>query len=309
MATLDILENTNDILKSKIDLLNKKEDDLDFLDGLDTEFLCKAFNVTTDLKNEKYTSVKYASGAIPGCAALILSQNKLTKKEQADISIKKGARLIISDEQIEDYPCLIIPKLNNLYTSFYKKYRRLFDITSIAITGSVGKSTVTSMVAEVMKLKFSERLISSLYSSNGSNYNTFFSAIESLQKVSPKHEFIVQEIAESSTFMKGPIKNPSLCSELMYPKYSVITKIGTNHLEYFGTVENIVKECFSIQFGMPEDGILFLNADDELQQNVETKVKTKTYGIRNKADYSAKNIKTTQDGIIFDIQYTGGGHI
>ena len=270
--------------------------------GLDTEFLCKAFKIKMPLENNNYTAVRYARSAIPGCAALIRRSSKSSPKQQARIAIRKGASLIITDEQIEDFPCLIIPKLGREYIPFWREYRQLFNAISVGITGSVGKTTASRMISTVMHYNFDRKVISSR------TQNVYLGAIKNIQKLKKETEFLVQEIAESSTFMKdinatSSSKNPTITSRLINPKFAVITKISDSHLEYFKTIDNVINACFSIQRGMDSDGILFLNADDELQRGVDTYVPVKTYGIINNADYRGINIKTDKSGTSFDVSY------
>ena len=103
---------------------------------------------------------------------------------------------------------------------------------------------------------------------------------------------------------KGEI---SYLSRLAEPDIAVITNIGSAHLENLGSREGIRDAKAEITEGMSEGGILILNADEPLLANLPTKGLTKIYiGIENNnAAYSAKNIRTEADGMLFDIAFHG----
>ena len=75
-------------------------------------------------------------------------------------------------------------------------------------------------------------------------------------------------IAEMGAFKKGEIKY--LC-DYVKPTYGILTKIGTAHLESFGSQENIQKGKFELIESLPQDGIGILNGDDGLQLNYRRK--------------------------------------
>ena len=112
-------------------------------------------------------------------------------------------------------------------------------------------------------------------------------------------------IAEMGAFKVGEIKE--LC-DFVHPKYGILTKIGTAHLESFGSQENIQNGKFELIESLPKDGTGVLNGDDELQVNYKLKNKCNIIwiGIDNKdVDVRAENIKMTHTGTTFDIVFKG----
>jgi UDP-N-acetylmuramoyl-tripeptide--D-alanyl-D-alanine ligase len=49
---------------------------------------------------------------------------------------------------------------------------------------------------------------------------------------------------------------------MVQPKIGVLTAIGAEHTEYFGTVENVAKEEATIVAMLPKDGVAIYNTDD-----------------------------------------------
>ena len=102
-------------------------------------------------------------------------------------------------------------------------------------------------------------------------------------------------------YVKGEIKG--LC-KLIKPKYGILTRIGTAHLESFGSEENIVEAKFELIESLPSDGFAVLNGDDPKQVNYKLKNKVRTIwiGIENEdVDVRATNIKCSSKGTSFDV--------
>ena len=51
-----------------------------------------------------------------------------------------------------------------------------------------------------------------------------------------------------------------LC-EMTRPKIGIITSIGTSHMEYLGSRENIAREKCTLAHCLPEDGFMIFPAD------------------------------------------------
>jgi len=91
------------------------------------------------------------------------------------------------------------------------------------------------------------------------------------------------------------------------PKSTVVLNIDNDHLDYFGTFDNI-KIAFERYVNiLPHDGLLVINADDAncLDLRAHTNAKTITYAIDNpKANFIAKNISFDINGFPkFDVYH------
>ena len=112
-------------------------------------------------------------------------------------------------------------------------------------------------------------------------------------------------IAEMGAYVKGEIAG--LC-KLVKPKYGIITRIGTAHLETFGSEDNIVQGKFELVESLPSDGFAILNGDDPKQVNykIKNKVRIIWIGIENEnVDVRATNIKCSNKGTSFDVLFKG----
>ncbi len=168
---------------------------------------------------------------------------------------------------------------------------------TIAVTGSVGKTTTKEMVASVLRQELN------LYAAAG-NFNSEIGMPMSLMSAGAHHRAAVLEMGMSA---RGEI---SRMSKTARPTVAMITNVGSSHLEYLGTRENIAAAKLEVADGLRTGGFLLLNADEPLLAGRKAHGRHTIYlGIDNPAaDCRAENIRYTEDGCsLFDIRY--GEHV
>ena len=99
-----------------------------------------------------------------------------------------------------------------------------------------------------------------------------------------------------------------LLSSIAKPDICIITNIGTSHIGNLGSRENILKAKLEILKGC-KDPVVVINNDNDLlnkwyEENKES-IKIITYGIKNKSDFNAKNIKLETNRSIYDCKIDG----
>ncbi|MEG2621174.1 MAG: UDP-N-acetylmuramoyl-tripeptide--D-alanyl-D-alanine ligase [Bacilli bacterium] len=177
-----------------------------------------------------------------------------------------------------------------------KKLATMEYLDVIGITGSYGKTSSKNVLSDILNVKYNAL-------PSPKNFNTPYGLIITINNYLDKFDDFL--IAEMGAYKIGEIKE--LC-DLVKPKYGILTKIGTAHLETFGSQENIQKGKFELIEGLPIDGIGILNGDDDLQVNYKLKNKCKIIwiGIDNKnVDVRATNIKVSRVGTTFDVIFKG----
>lgn len=158
--------------------------------------------------------------------------------------------------------------------------RQLLQLPIVAVTGSVGKTTTRNMIATALasqKQTFETQ----------KNCNSQIGVPIMLCRISSADEVAVLECGMSE---EGQIH---ILSDLVKPKYAVVSTIGVAHIEQLKTRENIRREKLSIIDGMDEDGVLFLNGDDSMLAEMRGKLPCKTcyYGTQDWCDYRAEQIQ------------------
>ena len=191
-----------------------------------------------------------------------------------------------------------IEKLVYLYykTKAQRKIKNMSNLKIIGITGSYGKTSSKNILSDILNIKYNAL-------PTPRNLNTFNGLIMTVNNHMDKFTDIF--IAEMGAYVRGEIGR--LC-KLIKPKYGILTRIGTAHLESFGSQENIQKGKFELIESLPSDGFGVLNGDDPLQVSYKLKNKVKIIwiGIDNEdVDVRATNIKCTNKGTNFDVVFKG----
>lgn len=125
------------------------------------------------------------------------------------------------------------------------------DMTIIGVTGSYGKTSVKFYLETLLQTKFSTLV-------TPESYNTPMGVVITIRTLmKPTHEVFVCEMGARYT---GEIKE--LC-DLVHPDHGIIASVGPQHLDTFGSLENIQKTKFELADALPEGGMLFLNGDNE----------------------------------------------
>ena len=125
------------------------------------------------------------------------------------------------------------------------------DLTIIGITGSYGKTSVKFYLETLLKAKYSVLV-------TPESYNTPMGIVKTIRgQLKRSHEIFVCEMGARYV---GEIKE--IC-DIVHPEHGVISSIGPQHLDTFGSIGNIQMTKFELADALPEDGMLFLNGDSE----------------------------------------------
>ncbi|MBE6688236.1 MAG: UDP-N-acetylmuramoyl-tripeptide--D-alanyl-D-alanine ligase [Ruminococcaceae bacterium] len=124
-------------------------------------------------------------------------------------------------------------------------------IKTVAVTGSVGKTTTKDITACVLSSQFNTH-------KTAGNYNNALGVPMTLFGLDESHRVLVCEMGMSGF---GEIEH---LSGIACPDIGMITNIGTSHIEMLGSRENIAKAKLEIVTGMKKGSTLILNGDEPL---------------------------------------------
>ena len=171
------------------------------------------------------------------------------------------------------------------------KYKRnQYDIPVIAVTGSVGKTSTKDIIYSVVAQKYKTLKTQG----NMNNHVGLPMTILGLKD----HEAMVVEMGMNHL---GEI---SKLTNIAKPTIAVITNVGTAHIGNLGSRENILKAKLEILEGLPKDGNIVINNDNDLlnEWQKENKVyDVVTFGIENDSKYVAKDIEYTENGSTYKL--------
>ncbi|MGI9138196.1 MAG: UDP-N-acetylmuramate--L-alanine ligase [Sediminibacterium sp.] len=220
-----------------------------------------------------------------------------------DDLIKEGIQIHFEDDlnQIDKEATVIVytPAIpeNHAELNFYRDHGYLVvkrsdvlqwvteNAFTIGIAGTHGKTTTTSMTAHI--LRHTEYGCNAFLGGIASNYNTNFWSHE-------KNVVVVEADEYDRSFLK------------LSPNIAVITAVDPDHLDIYGTAEEVLKA-----FGQYADKI---KSGGTLIQKIGTTIETQfnnktihTYGYdKNNASYHTQNLKVVDGSYIFDLVHPGG---
>lgn len=173
-----------------------------------------------------------------------------------------------------------IPKMER--GEFLGEITKLYSNT-IGVAGTHGKTSTTSMLSCVfLKANMDPTIqVGSILKNIGGNY-----------RVGQSDNLIIEACEYCDSYLNFKQKS------------AIVLNIDNDHLDYFKNLDNIKKSFNKYVSNLPSDGYLVINNDDPnsglLKDN--TKAKAISYGINNKADYMAVNIRFNDNGYgIFDV--------
>ena len=199
---------------------------------------------------------------------------------------------------------LLANKLNSpvekaINNGFIKEAREPIEddrrLTVIGVTGSYGKTSLKFFLGKLLSQKY-ETLITP------ESYNTTLGVVRTVREsLRPTHEYFVCEMGARNV---GDIKE--IC-DLVSPRHGVITSVGEQHLESFGSIENIIKTKFELADALPEDGLLFVNADSENARKKAAEYKNAVlYGSGEDCAYRYSDVRVSERGSAFTIRFPDG---
>lgn len=134
-----------------------------------------------------------------------------------------------------------VPDTPDALKTLGRGVRQGFKGPVIAVTGSNGKTTTKQMIASIMG-KRSAGLFTK------ENFNSRIGLPLVLSELKESHRWMVLELGASQ---RGDID--ALC-DIAQPTIGVVTSIGYEHLETFGTLETIAATHWELMDALPNDG-------------------------------------------------------
>jgi UDP-N-acetylmuramoyl-tripeptide--D-alanyl-D-alanine ligase len=159
----------------------------------------------------------------------------------------------------------------------------------IGITGSYGKTSVKHILAEILSARF--RVLAT-----PASYNTLMGVCKVINnELKPEHEIF---IVEMGAYKRGDIRE--LCG-LTRPSIGILTGIGIQHLERFGSIERIFSAKRELADSLPSDGIAILNNENKYCRSLAESLSVKVIRYGDLGDIFAEDIETGDFGLRFSL--------
>ncbi len=231
------------------------------------------------IRGEKFDAHDFVTKAIGVGASAVMVDSKWADANGTMLVSIAVPRLVVEDTTVA---------LGDLAAL----YRSKFKIPMIAIAGSNGKTTTKNMVSAVLGTKYN------VLSTEG-NLNNHVGVPQTLFRLTREHQVGVVEIGTNHF---GEL---SYLCRVLAPTHGLITNIGREHLEYFGSLNGVARaEGELIDFLKLNNGLFFLNRDDQyLASRMKGKRGQKTYS------YGVKAVSVDLRGRILGTDEHGYGRL
>ncbi len=194
---------------------------------------------------------------------------------QAASNIKEGVDLVVYTAAIrEDNPeFLRARELNIPMMSRAELLGQIMDNyeNSIAIAGTHGKTTTTSMISQILLAAKADPTIT---------VGGILKALDGNLRVGKSNIFVSEACEYTNSFLH------------FYPKYSIVLNVEAEHLDFFKDIQDIRHSFHQFLSNTKKDGAILLNGEidnyKELTEGLPTEVIT--FGLTDSCDYHPADI-------------------
>jgi len=148
-------------------------------------------------------------------------------------------------------PGMIVPDAKAALGALAHAWRKQFSLPLIAVTGSNGKTTVTQMIAAILRAWKGEGALATQ-----GNFNNDIGVPLTLLRLRAAHEAAVVEMGMNHP---GEI---ALLAGMTAPTVALVNNAQREHLEYMATVEAVARENGSVIESLGAQGVAVFPADD-----------------------------------------------
>ena len=189
-------------------------------------------------------------------------------------NITEGQIVVQGNAFTDDHPEVV--RARELGLTIYKYYEFLGELadhyTSVAITGSHGKTSTTGLLAHVMR---------------GIEPTSFLIGDGTGEGVEDSKNYVFEACEYKRHFL------------YYRPDYAIMTNIDFDHSDYFTGIDDVVS-AFQ-EMAMQVKQAIVACGDDEHLQNIQANVPVLYYGFGENNDFRAENATSTPDGTSFDV--------
>jgi UDP-N-acetylmuramoyl-tripeptide--D-alanyl-D-alanine ligase len=177
----------------------------------------------------------------------------------------------------------------------------LVDPVVVAVVGSYGKTSTKHILAQLLQPS-----VNTLPTRK--SFNTLMGVTRVINEdLMPENRLF---LVEMDAYAPGEI---AAIGDLVHPKVAIITAIGPQHMERFGTIDRIAEAMYEVATAIPADGTLILYTGDEPGAALARRARAEerrlirfalaTDGVTVDADVVASSIRIDAHGCAFRWQW------
>ena len=180
------------------------------------------------------------------------------------------------------------------YQQLATYHRNRFQIPIVAVTGSNGKTTTKEMVARVLDERWRVLVTEG-------NLNNRIGVPRTLLQLNARHDAAVIEMGVDR---KG---QTTRLADIARPTIGLITNIGPDHLEFFGTMEASAEAKGELLDRLGSEDTAVLNADDPYFGYLASRARCRvvSFGLSPTALVRATEVRSDAKGMTFRLRLPG----
>jgi len=186
----------------------------------------------------------------PGDLYIAIEGERFDGHDYCEEAAKKGACGFLVHKSIDSsLPQLQVDNTRVALGSLAQLWAQRFQVPTVAVTGSNGKTTVKEMIAAILGQ------LGPVLATEG-NLNNDIGVPLTLLRLREHHQYAVIEIGANHV---GEVAE---LSRLVRPDVALVNNVGEAHLEGFGSIQAVASAKSEIYQGLSSDGWAVINGDD-----------------------------------------------
>ena len=223
-------------------------------------------------------------------------------------AIKLGARAVLAEAHHDlDVPVLVSKKIENIFPELLFRFYDYphYELRLIGVTGTDGKTTTASIIEYLLNQNYNSCYIGT----NGIRHSGYFEKskyttlplcllVKRFRLLADKNiRHVVMEVSSQGLINKR--------LEGIEFEVAVFTNLSHEHLDAHGSMENYLEAKKLLFSKLERGGLGIVNIDSPYGKDFRAK-KILTYGIKERADFQALNIRETHKYTSFDMKTPEG---
>ena len=205
----------------------------------------------------------------------------------ADVKAKGAVAVVVEQPVAVDISQIIVRDTRLALGQLAAAVKARLAPTTLAVTGSAGKTTVKEMMAAILSRR------GKVLSTQG-NFNNDIGVPLTMLRLTAEHDYAVLELGANH---QGEI---AYTTTLAKPDVAIITNVAPSHLEGFGDIYGVARAKGEIFNAITADGLAVIPSDSEYReywlQRLQDKRVVSFSADNPNADYRAANIRLDANG-------------
>ena len=234
----------------------------------------------------------------PGSLFVAFAGDHVDGHDYVEAALERGASVVLAAREV-DAPSVVVvddvqKALGDLARVVLARVRESADLTVLAITGSVGKTTTKDLIGQILTP-------SGLTVVPRGSFNNEIGLPLTVLEVTPLTRYLVLEMGATG------IGHLDYLTSIAPPNIAVVLAVGAAHLGEFGGIEAVAQAKGELVSGVIPGGVALLNADDLRVKDMAVLAhgEVRTFGTVTTAQIRADDVSINRAGQVSFTLSTG----